>query len=255
MANDNNQQKVKMVDVTVGVRAVRPHGSLQERYLIAGEGENGSRGGIEIVPASTSALLERVYRLRYDVYCVANEFEDPAHQIAGYEQDKYDQYAVHSLLLDAETGADLGSVRLILPNDEVSLPALTVSAAVAEAAGTLFPRATTAEASRFLRAIDTPLGGHRHSARETLALMAAIVRMSAAHGMTHVLALVTPPMLRLLNRFALDFKPIGAPVDFHGLRHAAILDLTTDLSVVAAERPDVWRVLTADGFYYNSLRP
>nr|WP_279347115.1 PEP-CTERM/exosortase system-associated acyltransferase [Govania unica] len=202
-------------------------------------------------------MLERVYRLRYDVYCVANQFEDRAHQIAGYEQDKYDQYSVHSLLMDSESGAELGTVRLILPNDEVSLPTLQVSPTVAEAAGLLFPQATTAEASRFLRAVDVSgsASGQRESARETLALMTAIVQMCASQGMTHVLALVTKPMLRFLNRFALAFKPIGEPVEFHGLRYAAILDLTTDLSVVAAERPDVWRTLTADGLYYNSLHP
>lgn len=243
------------MDVTEWAAAARPQGKPQDRYVIAGDGESGNGGGIEIVSAVTPALLERIFRLRYDVYCVANEFENPAHQIAGFEQDKYDQYAVHSLLMDVESGADLGSVRLILPNNDVSLPALSVSPAMAEAAGALFPLATTAEASRFLRAIETPLGGQRQSARETLALMAAIVRMSAAHGMTHVLALVTAPMLRLLNRFALAFKPIGEPVNFHGLRHAAMLDLTADLSVVAAERPDVWRVLTADGLYYNSFQP
>lgn len=210
---------------------------------------------MEIIPAATPALLERVYRLRYEVYCLATGFENPAHQIAGFEQDKYDEHAQHSLLIERSTGADLGSVRLILPNDEVSLPACAISQAARDAADDLFPMATTAEASRFLRAPESPERGTRHPAFETLALMAAIVKMSSEHKITHTLALVTGPMLRLLNRFGLAFRPIGEPVEFNGLRHAAYLDLTTDLSVVAAERPEVWRILTAGGQYYNPNRP
>lgn len=245
----HHERKNPKVESVSGVIADQK--DLQEKHLSS----NYDLGGIEIISAYTPSLLERVYRLRYDVYCVANEFEDPTQQITGFEQDKYDNYSVHSLLIDTQTGADVGSVRLILPNDEVSLPALTVSRAMNEAAGVLFPKETTAEASRFLRAIDVLPGLDRvvprQSARETLALMTAIVRMSASNGITHVLALMTAPMLRLVNRFGLAFKPIGEPVDFHGRRYAAILDLTVDLSAVATDKPDIWRVLTADGLYYG----
>lgn len=211
--------------------------------------------GLEIVPASTPALLERVFRLRYNVYCLENAYEDPSQQIAGYEQDKYDEHSVHSLLIDRSTGDDLGSVRLILPNDEVSLPAYQVSKETEKHADVMFPKGTTAEASRFLRAPDQKNGRPRHATIETMALMAAVTKMSAEHGMTHMLALVTAPMLRLLSRFGLDFRPIGEPVEFHGLRYAAVLDLTADSPVVAAQRPDIWRILTADGLYYNPIRP
>ncbi len=232
-------------------RTARPQGKTYQHIVI----EGADRSGVEIVPAVTPALLERVYRLRYEVYCLATGFENPAHQIAGFEQDKYDEHALHSLLIERATGADLGSVRLILPNEEVSLPAYAISTAARAAAGKEFPIDTTAEASRFLRAPESPERGVRHPAFETLALMAAIVKMSAEQNITHTLALVTGPMLRLLNRFGLAFRPLGEPVEFNGLRYAAILDLTTDLTVVAAERPEVWRILTAGGQYYNPHRP
>src|SRR5690606_27850567 len=117
-----NETENNKVNITDWAGAGRPQESAEACCIIAGDGEDGNRGAIEIVPALTPVLLERVYRLRYDVYCVANEFENPDHQLAGYEQDKYDDYSVHSLLMDTETGADLGSVRLILPNEDVSLP-------------------------------------------------------------------------------------------------------------------------------------
>lgn len=230
--------------------AALPTGELHDRIIVTGEDR-----GIAIVSADTPALQERVYRLRYDVYCVAHEFEDPALQIAGYEQDKYDDYSVHSLLLDNQTGTELGSVRLILPNEDVSLPAYKVSSEVERQADILFPRGTTAEASRFLRAPHVSIGRQRFAAYETMALMAAVTKMSAEQGITHVLALVTAPLVRLVSRFGISFKLIGEPTEFHGLRQAVLLDLTADLSVVAAQRPDFWRILTASGLYYNPLRP
>lgn len=233
------------ISVTLAAPALSSGSSLNN-LIVQGTGH-----AIEVVPAATPVLLERVYKLRYDVYCLANEFEDPSQQIQGYEQDKHDAHAEHSLLIDHATGADLGSVRLILPNDEVPLPCYEVSAEARAAADDLFPRATTAEASRFLRAIDAPVGRPREPAHETLALMAAIVKMSAEHGITHTLALITDPMLRFLRRYGIAFKPIGVPVVFHGLRHPALLDLTVVLTALAATRPDIWRVITAGGHYYG----
>ncbi|MBW7835841.1 MAG: GNAT family N-acetyltransferase [Sphingomonadales bacterium] len=214
-----------------------------------------SDAGIQVVLAETPALLERVFRLRYQVYCMARGFEDPAQQLSGLEQDRYDEFSVHSLLLDGESGDDLGSVRLVLPNTVVSLPSYAIAPEVKELADRDFPAATTAEASRFLRAVDAGRPSRWRSAEETLALMAAIVRMSAEHGMTHVLALVTEPMLRLLRRYRLNFRPLGEPVAFNGLRYPTVLDLTTDLDVVAAERPEVWRILTAGGALYSRSVP
>lgn len=210
--------------------------------------EGGDRG-VEVTIANTPALLKRVYRLRYDVYCVEKQFEDPEMQIAGYEQDKFDDHAIHTLLLDNTDGHARGSVRLILPNDEVSLPAFEVSEAFREAAGDKFPMATTAEASRFLRASEH--GGCRRSAAfETLALLTGLTQMCWENGITHLAALMTPPMLRLLQRFGFSFKPLGDPVEFHGLRHACIYDLASDLRVLAEERPEIWRVLTVGGHFF-----
>ncbi|RMF08502.1 MAG: GNAT family N-acetyltransferase [Alphaproteobacteria bacterium] len=210
--------------------------------------------GVEVVIANTPALLERVYRLRYEVYCLEKQFEDPGLQLTGYEQDKYDDHAVHALLLDSESGSARGAVRLILPNKECSLPAYEVSEAFRAAAGRAFPMATTAEASRFLRA--TQSSGCRHTAAfETLALMAGVTQMCWENGVSHLAALVTSPMLRLLHRFGLAFRPIGEPVAFHGRRHACIFDMVGDLSTLARERPEIWRVLTVGGHFFPRTAP
>ncbi len=199
--------------------------------------------------ANTPDLLERVYRLRYEVYCVEKQFENPEMQIAGYEQDKFDEHAVHTLLVDSESGLSRGAVRLVLPKEGATLPVFEVSAAFKEAAGRDFPVETTAEASRFLRAVDRA-GSRGRAAFETLALMTGLTQMCWENGISHLAALITPPMLRLLHRFGLDFRPVGEPVDFHGIRHACLYDLATELLALAEERPEIWRVLTVGGHFF-----
>lgn len=211
--------------------------------------------GVRVVLADTPAVLARVHRLRYQIYCQDKGFENPDLQLVGMEQDRYDEFSLQSLVLDDHTGADLGAVRLVLPNDTVGLPSYHLAPDVAKVMDTAFPRATTAEASRFLRAAGSGGQGELGSAMETMALMAAIVRMSAHAGMTHVLALVTAPMLRLLKLYRLHFEPVTAPVEFNGLRYPAIFDLASGLARVRDERPEVWRILTAGGMFYAQPVP
>lgn len=215
--------------------------------------EGGERG-VEVMVANTPALMKRVYRLRYEVYCVEKQFEDPDMQIAGYEQDQYDEHAVHTLLVDPESGNARGTVRLILPRAGQKMPVYEISGAFNDAADQQFPVATTAEASRFLRAAEQG-GCRRRAAFETLALMTGLTQMCWENGISHLAALITPPMLRLLHRFGLAFKPIGAPVEFHGKRHACIYDLATELRLLAEERPEIWRVLTVGGHFYPRTAP
>jgi N-acyl amino acid synthase of PEP-CTERM/exosortase system len=70
----------------------------------------------DIVPAATPDLLERAYRMRYQVYCVEHAFLDPADHPGGLETDASDARAVHSLLVHRASGATCGAVRLILPD-------------------------------------------------------------------------------------------------------------------------------------------
>ena len=68
-----------------------------------------------VVPANTPALLDAAHALRYQVYCVEHAFEDPAQQIGERERDRYDEGAVHAVLIYNPTEQVVGCVRLILP--------------------------------------------------------------------------------------------------------------------------------------------
>ena len=68
-----------------------------------------------VVGDHDTELRDAAFRLRYQVYCVENRFEDPADNPNGLEQDAYDERAVHCLLLHRPSQSWAGAVRLILP--------------------------------------------------------------------------------------------------------------------------------------------
>jgi hypothetical protein len=72
----------------------------------------------EILRADTPALLEELFRLRYQVYCQEGCLPgfDPADYPDGLEHDIYDyeHRSVHCLLRHRPTGSNAGTVRLVL---------------------------------------------------------------------------------------------------------------------------------------------
>ena len=78
------------------------------------------RKTFSIVKADTDDLREQAFRLRYEVYCLENKYEDPKQNPGEIEQDLYDQDADHFLLMHNESGRVAGTVRVILPNPDSS---------------------------------------------------------------------------------------------------------------------------------------
>jgi N-acyl amino acid synthase of PEP-CTERM/exosortase system len=221
----------------------------------------------EVVPATTPELLNEAHRLRYQVYCVENSFEESKANPDGLETDEFDGRSCQSLLVHRATGAVAGTVRLILPDERgsISLPALTVSEALRNHAKKAMPKHTTAEISRFSisksfrRRIEDgrwpavyegPAGGEdnrRILPHMTLGLMQAIVSMSIENGITHWSAAVETPLLRLLKRLGIHFHSVGPLVEYHGLRQPVYNSLAELLDGIYIERPDVWDVITKKG--------
>jgi N-acyl amino acid synthase of PEP-CTERM/exosortase system len=65
--------------------------------------------------ARTPEEIDEVFRLRYQVYCVENPFENPAEHLDGRESDEFDAHSAHTLLTHHPTGQAVGAVRLVLP--------------------------------------------------------------------------------------------------------------------------------------------
>src|SRR2546423_13618546 len=104
-----------------------------------------------VVRADTPALLDQVYELRYQVYCVENAFEDPAENLGGREMDADDDRAAHVLLIHRESGQPAGTARVIFPSRSCHnpLPIERILDSGNCSPFCRFPPQTTGEVSRF----------------------------------------------------------------------------------------------------------
>lgn len=221
----------------------------------------------DVLRADTPALLDQVYRLRYQVYCIENAFEPIAENPNERETDQYDDRSLHSLLVHRPTGAFVGTVRLILPDNDgrrVDLPIRQVCRddLWTETADQV-PLSRTAEISRFAIAkefrrraedrgsivggLTEPGDSRRVIPQISLGLMRAIVEMAVAGSITHLFAVMEPALLRMLQRLGIHFDDLGPIVNYHGRRQPCYCDLGRLLSRTAEERREVWEIITNEG--------
>ena len=225
----------------------------------------------EVVPADSAERLDAAYRLRYQVYCVENPFENAEEHRDGREIDAYDRHSCHSLLIHRPTGSVAGTVRLVLPVAGKRLPILHTCHHPILGDRHVLPPESTAEISRFAvskqfrrRATDQlgvdyalverPAPGGDFDRRViphiTLGLMKAIVQMSWERGIYHWCAVMEPALLRLIGRLGLEFPPLGPPVNYHGLRQPCYGHANTVLAGMRRERHDAWALITESGAHF-----
>jgi N-acyl amino acid synthase of PEP-CTERM/exosortase system len=223
--------------------------------------------------ANTPELLDEVHRIRYQVYCIENAYEDPAQNPSGLERDEYDEHSVHGLLVHAATNAPVGTVRLVMNRPGArrgSLPIHRVCRHPYLRDSGVLPPSTTAEFSRFAiskqfrRRVEEMVTSHEivcessQCEREpvvthmTIALIGVALRLAFAHGVTHLCAIMEPALLRLLTRFGIHFRPLGPQVAFHGWRQPCYTSLSSVLAGIELERPDVWEFVTEGGRLWPS---
>ena len=201
----------------------------------------GHDASVEI--ADTPALLREAFQLRYQVYCVERGFLAGG---GGIERDQYDRHALHALVRWRQTGAVVGTVRLVLPcsvdGHDYPIQQLCKPALLGP-----FPRGTTGEVSRFALAKQMRGFSCNSSPLLRLALIQAAVRLSAEAGHSHWLAVMEPTLLRLLRSTGIHFEPLGPLVEYHGLRQPAVAALGPTLARLKGEQPIVWSYVTQNG--------
>ena len=69
----------------------------------------------EVIVADTPVARRIHHRIRYQVYCLENGFEDPARYPDGEERDEWDEHSVHFIVRDRLSGEWIGAMRLIKP--------------------------------------------------------------------------------------------------------------------------------------------
>jgi N-acyl amino acid synthase of PEP-CTERM/exosortase system len=220
-----------------------------------------------VITADTIALQEQAYRLRYQVYCIENNFENPLDHQLEQEMDEFDARSVHSVIIDRPSQDVIGTVRIILPDPdaiEKSFPIQRECSLPLMRGNKKLNTSRSAEISRFAvsKEFSRRTADHQPSPRQaadlrderrsampniTLGLMNGIVRMSVEHGITEWFAVMEPTLLRLLARFGIYFSPIGPMVNYHGMRQPCHANVESLLGRVRKERIDVWEVITDNG--------
>lgn len=237
----------------------------------------------DVVPADSPERLAEAYRLRYQVYCVENTFEQANQHSGGLETDEFDKHSVHSLLIHRPTAMVAGTVRLILPNGSGDVAALPVSQVCTDPVlrdPAAFPPERTAEISRFAvskafrrRITDTThadmhfvdgagavAGTDRVHERRvltpniTLGLMKAIAEMSIHNGITHLTAMMEPALLRLTSRLGIKFTPLGRLVDYHGQRQPCFAEIKDLGFALMKYSPEAHELVSDQGRYWHKLR-
>jgi N-acyl amino acid synthase of PEP-CTERM/exosortase system len=215
----------------------------------------------KLVSANTRGLMETAFALRYQVYCIERQFEDPSKQPDGLETDQFDRHAVHSLLFHRSGGEAIGTARLILPQARSnSLPIQQLLKKNGLNAGDYFPSDVAAEVSRFAVSkafrrrdcgpdafLEAGAERERRGYLPCLGLVQILLRQSMDLGIEYWGAVMEPQLLRWLAMLGICFQPIGPMVSHHGLRQPSYCHLPTMLLNLAKTKPDFWDVVTNGG--------
>ena len=215
----------------------------------------------DVVRATTSAALDEAYRLRYQVYCVENPFENAAEHVDGREIDVDDDRSVHALLIHRRTGMTAGTVRVILPSEGPGLRPLPIQHVTRSAHLNRMPLEQMGEISRFAvskefrcrlgeeRYADIGFTGERSTyAKErrlvpyiTFGLIRGVLEICLEFEVKYICAVMEPALIRLLGRIGLVFEPIGDPVQYHGLRQPCGARLADLVGRSRNERAALWQ--------------
>ncbi len=180
--------------------------------------------------------LEKLYQLRYDVYCMQKGFLDPANYPDKLETDVFDQHSLHFGAFD-KLGNALGTLRLI-QNSDIGFPMLDhceidVPDEILQKAGEI-SRLAVSKMIRKRRGdgeygmvleggpVDEKIKSpprhnrRRHRPAIVVGLYKNLYQESRKNGITHWLAVMEPGLLKLLKRFHFNFEVIGPEVDYYG---------------------------------------
>ena len=200
----------------------------------------------EIRTADTADVLDQVYALRYQVYCVENRFL-PADAYEGErERDEFDQHSKHAALVYRPNQEIVGCVRLVLPyadgREPRPIPMHALLGAEARQRLDQYDPMTLAEISRYAvsKQFRRRAGEHLYAdvgldtlvapdprrllPHVSLGLFRAVARLAIETQVDALCAAMAPSLLRLIERFGWSFVPVGPPIEYHGSRQPCIAE-------------------------------
>jgi len=202
------------------------------------------------------------YKLRYQVYCLREKFEDPSSHPSFLEQDQYDDISAHFIVRSRATGEWLGAMRLIIAPVQ-KLPVSRISSMDLKNFPGI-PGKGVAEASRLCTLIptsprsnsapDTKKARNRHAGPHhlishalqtswiTVGLISAVRQYSLAHEILYCFFLISDPLARMLRRLGMEIDPVGSPCFHRGWRRPYMHNFKTGYQTMRARSPELYKV-------------
>lgn len=211
----------------------------------------------ELSLALTRKQRDKVYEIRYRVYCEEFGYEPISTFSNGQEIDEFDCQSIHCLVTHKASGLPAGCVRIVLVEGSDHMP---MEVHAADSIDHVFidsfqdRRATVCEVSRL--AVDTAFR-RRHRDWETrlgniekvdfnasetrsfpliaLALMLGAGAAADALGRINCFAIMEPSLAVLMKRAGIHFVRIGTDFEFRGKRAPYYGDMN---ELIGAARPE-----------------
>ena len=225
----------------------------------------------EIVAAATPELKREAFRIRFSVFseelCLPGN--EPWRYPDGLETDAHDKHSAHCLLRYKPTATWVGTVRLVLaPPLDIAAP-LPVEAAAGSALETKHldgvNRRHLAEISRLI--LSKPFR-HRHDDTKSptpktaftdrahvqlplLGLLAATIQLTVDNRITHWLAGIEPPLMRLLVQLGIELIPIGPEISYGGIRRPYFGKVSDVMTQLKNKNPRVWDIICDESRRYR----
>lgn len=181
--------------------------------------------GREVKPRRDKALMEGLYELRFQVYCLECGFLDANDYPLGLETDEHDQGAAHFGVYD-RANALAGCVRLVRPDAIGTFPFQNHCISLLDGVH-VPPAARSAEISRLMVREDLRrlTDGRQPSPHILLSLYREMYTHSVNNGIRYWYAAIERALARTLNRLHFSFRQIGPVTDYHGPVAPYVADL------------------------------
>ena len=215
--------------------------------------ENGTlvsqlRNEYGVVVARTPALRSECGRLRHQVFCMETGIFKPG--VSDQESDEFDEHAHHVLLIHRQSGAAIGTTRIIPSSQNLVPDRFPMTRAFPPGILRKLPQRSIGEISRFAISRERRVAcGASMMAR--LGLMRGLVRLSGELGLTHWCAIMEPKLVRLFQASGVDFKQLGPAVEYFGWRQPVWADINLLSVQLRASNRQIWNYVTQDGTFWN----
>ncbi len=185
--------------------------------------------------------LDKIYRLRYEVYALEFGFENPDDFPNKLEKDIYDPHSIHFVSMN-EDDEVIGTVRMIMNSDKgfpiehaseiTNFPDKPAPEKITEISRLAVAKILRRRPEDGIYGVESYLpqsqGGvadKEHHANEKrkrpaiiLGLYRAVYHKCKELGITHMYMITEDKLFHALYKFGFVFSQIGEPVEYHGKR-------------------------------------